>query len=127
MHLLALALVCLAGLFILKRLFSLLTSRNKKDDLHDVAEDIAVASRVATAIGAISLCFLAPVGLLALFTTPSLIVYIAPALAIFATGALVVHALAKLYDKKRKNEVKPNNEINYRTLRSLGLTTEGLS
>ena len=106
MHLLALVLVCLAGLFILKRLFSLLTSKSKKNDLHDVVEDIALASRVAAAIGAISLYFLAPVGLLALFTAPPLIVYIAPALAIFATGALVVHALAKLYDKKRKKQGK---------------------
>ena len=102
MHLLAFELVCLVGIFILKRFFSLLTSKSKKDDLHDVAEDIALASRVAAAIGAISLYFFAPVGFFALFAAPPLIVYIAPALAIFAAGAFVVHALAKLYDKKRK-------------------------
>ncbi|MDT4867328.1 hypothetical protein FQZ97_1022300 [compost metagenome] len=84
----------------------MLKSKDKNNDLHDVAEDVALASRVAAAIGAISLYFLAPTGLLAIFTAPPLIAYIAPVLAIFAAGAYVVHALAKLYDKKRKKQRK---------------------
>lgn len=106
MHLLALALVCLVALFIIKRLVALTTSKNKKNDLHDVTEDIALASKVAAAIGGISLYFLAPAGIFAFLVAPPLIVAIAPALGIFAAGAYVVHALAKLYDKKRKKQEK---------------------
>jgi purine-cytosine permease-like protein len=106
MHLLALALICLIGLFIIKRLFTLLTSKDKHNDIHDVVEDVALASRVAAAIGAISVYFLAPAGLLAFLVSPPLVVAIAPAIGVFAVGAYVVHALVKLYDKKRKKQNK---------------------
>ena len=106
MQLLALAIVCLVTLFVLKRLLALIKSNNKKNDLPDITEDIALASKVAAAIGAISIYFLAPAGILAFFVAPPLIVAIAPALGIFAAGAYVVHAIAKLYDKKRKKQGK---------------------
>jgi len=89
-------------MFIIERLFRLLASRDKPNDVHDVVEDVALASRIAAVIGAISLYFLAPAGLLALFIKPPLIVTIAPSLTVFATGAYVVFAVAKLYDKKRR-------------------------
>ena len=106
MNTFALVLICLIGLYIIKRLWVLLTSKNKHDHIHDVAEDVALASRVAAAIAAISLYFLAPTGLLAIIIAPPLIVVIAPAIAAFAVGAYVVHALAKLYDKKRNRQTK---------------------
>lgn len=103
---LAIALLALLGFFILKRILSWLTSQNKREEIHDTAEDIALASRVATAITGISVFFLAPAGIMALFVAPPLIVSIAPLIAIFAAGAYAIHALAKLYDKKRKKQNK---------------------
>lgn len=99
-------LICAIALFIITRIFSLIFSRDKQNAIHDVAEDVALASRVAAAITAVSVYFLAPAGLLAVFTRPPLIVAIAPAVGVFAVGAYVVHALAKLYDKKRKKQRK---------------------
>lgn len=102
MALVAIAFLCMIGLFILKRIFSLFTSRDKPSQVHDVAEDVALASRVAAAITAISVYFLAPAGLFAIFAAPPLIVVLAPAVGAFAVGAYVVHALARLHDKKRR-------------------------
>jgi fatty acid desaturase len=102
MQYLAIALLVLLGLFILKRIFSWLTSQNKREEAHGAAEDIALVSRVATVIAGISVYFLAPAGIMAFFAAPPLIVSIAPLIAAFAAGAYAIHALAKLYDKKRK-------------------------
>lgn len=100
MRFVAVALVFLIGFFIVKRAWRLATSSRRAADLPDVVEDIALASRIAAAIGAVSVYFLAPAGLLAFLTAPPLIVSIAPALGVFAAGALVAHALARLYDKR---------------------------
>ncbi len=102
MAVLAIALLCLIGFFILKRIFSLFTSRDEPSQIHDVAEDVALASRVAAGITAISVYFLAPAGIFAIFAAPPLIVVVAPAVAAFAVGAYVVHALARLHDKRRR-------------------------
>lgn len=104
MNYLAMTLIFIIGLFIIKRLFMLLSSKDKHNDIPDVAEDIALASRVAVAIAAISVYFLAPAGLFAIFMSPPLIVVIAPAIGVFAVGAYVIYALAKLYDKNRKRK-----------------------
>lgn len=101
-NLFALAFVCLIAVFIIKRISTLFASKEKHKYIHDVAEDVALASRVAAAIAAVSAYFLAPAGLLAIIVDPPLIVVIAPAIGVFAVGAYVAHALARLYDKKRK-------------------------
>src|SRR5690554_5008424 len=106
MGLLAIALLCLVGLFILKRIFNLLTSSDRPSEVHDVAEDVALASRVAVGITAVSVYLLAPAGLFAIFAAPPLIVVVAPAVAAFAVAAYVVHALARLHDKRRQKQNK---------------------
>jgi purine-cytosine permease-like protein len=106
MNYLAIALICIIGLFIIKRIFMLMSSKDKRSDIPDVAEDIALASKVAAAIAAICVYFLTPAGLFAIFMSPPLVVVIAPAIGAFAVGAYVVYALAKLHDKNRKKKEK---------------------
>ena len=105
----AVALVALLFIFVLKRVFGLLFRRKTHkaalhEDLVDVAEDIAGASKVAATLASAAAFFAAPAGLLALAATfglapRPLIVIIVPVLVAFAAGAIVLSALAKLYAK----------------------------
>ncbi|WP_126810728.1 hypothetical protein [Marinobacter salarius] len=97
-----LVIVGLIGLFVLKRLYSWMTSKEKSVQIVDVTEDIALASKVAATISSIFWFLLAPTGIFAFFVSPPLIVVIAPIVAAFAAGAYFIYALAKLYDKKRR-------------------------
>ena len=118
----AVALVALLFIFVLKRVFGLLFGRKKHEatlheDLLDVAEDIAGASKVAATLASMAAFFAAPAGLLALAATFGLapiplIVTIVPALLAFAAGAIVLSALAKLYAKavRKRRPLTPSSE-----------------
>lgn len=114
MAVVALIVVGLIALFIVKRFLGWFFSKNRRHQVVDLTEDVALASKVAAVIGGISLYFLAPAGIFALFVSPPLIVVIAPAIAAFATLAFGIHALARLIDKARaKRHSKPNKWSRY--------------
>lgn len=111
---LAVAAVLYCAYFIASRVLKLLFGRKRSgavlhDELADVAEDVAGASKVVAALSAAAAWFLAPAGLLALgaaiglVPTP-LIAKLVPALAVFAVGATAFAALAKLYAKSRRKK-----------------------
>lgn len=97
-----LVIIGLIGLFVLKRLYCWITSKDKVNQAVDVTEDIALASKIAASVSGIFWYLLAPAGIFAVFTSPPLIVVITPIIGAFTAGAYVVYALAKLYDKKRR-------------------------
>jgi len=102
----ALILVFIIAIFILKRIVSFITSKNKEKDRLDVAEDIALASKFSAIITGFFVYFVAPTGLLTFFVAPPLIIIWAPYIIAFATGSYAVYILVRLYDKKkRKNRV----------------------
>ena len=99
--------------FVLKKLFDFAVRRKESktplpDDLADVAEDIAAASRVAAALATAAAFFAAPAGLLAVaaalgLAPKPLIATVLPTLLAFAVGAAALSAAAKLYAKSRRN------------------------
>lgn len=109
---LAVAVVLYLVYFVLRRILRFFFGRKSSDialhdQLADVAEDIAGASRVAAALSTAAAFFAAPAGLLAVGATLGLvpvplIVRILPFLVAFAFGAAALSALAKLYAKSRR-------------------------
>lgn len=102
--------------FIVRRIWRFLfgkksTTAALHDQLADVAEDIAGASRIAAALSSAAAFFVAPVGLLAIgaalgLVPVPLIVRLVPFLLVFAAGAAALSALAKLYAKSRRKREK---------------------
>lgn len=109
---LAIAAILYVAYFMARRVFRFLRERKSSDvalhdQLADVAEDIAGASRVAAVLASAAAFFAAPAGLLALgaalgFLPVPLIVRILPVLVAFAMGAAALSAAAKLYSKSRR-------------------------
>lgn len=105
----AVGLVALFFLFILKRVIVFFFGRRHRkvplhEDLVDMAEDVAGASRVAAALASAATFFAAPAGLLAVaaafgFVAKPLIVVLLPTLLAFAFGAAALSAAAKLFAK----------------------------
>jgi hypothetical protein len=98
--------------WILRRILRFIFTRSQStkplpDQLADVAEDVAAASRVAAALSTAAAFFAAPAGLLAIgaalgvVPTP-FIIRILPVLGAFAFGAAALSALAKLFAKSRR-------------------------
>jgi hypothetical protein len=116
---LALALVAFFVIFVLKRIFSLVfrgtrgTENTAEKPIHDevldVAEDVAAASRITAAIAGAAAFFIAPVGLMAIgasfgFIPVPLIVTLLPVILVFAVAAAAISASAKLYAKKKRKK-----------------------
>lgn len=91
----AIIIIGLIGLFILKKLVVVVKSRKNSSDLCDAAEDVALASRVAAILTVCFAYFLAPAGIIALFTSPPLIVIIVPVVIAFAGGRLCFICIGK--------------------------------
>ena len=102
--------------FILKRIWRFVRERKGAqvalhDQLADVAEDIAGASRIAAALSSAAAFLLAPAGLLAIGAALGLvpvpfIVRLVPFLLVFAGAAAALSALAKLHAKSRRKREK---------------------
>lgn len=108
----ALAVVLFLLLFVLKRILGFVFGRSRPsrpfhDELADVAEDVAAASRIGAALASAAAFFAAPAGLMAiaaglgLIPTP-LISRVVPVLVVVAVGAAALSAAAKLYAKARR-------------------------
>jgi len=105
----AVAVVTIFFLFILKRLISFAFGFKRgstplPDELADVAEDVAGASRLAATFAGLAAFLAAPAGLLAIaaamgLAPKPLIVILLPTLVAFAVGAAALSAAAKLYAK----------------------------
>lgn len=118
MGVLGMVLVALLFLFILKRLIAFIFRRRRSsapfhEELADVAEDIAGASKVAATLATAAAYFATPAGLLAVaaavgLAPKPLVVVLLPALVVFAAGAIALSTLAKLYAKsvRRKKGAK---------------------
>jgi hypothetical protein len=115
---LALGVVLYFMYFVVKRVLRFLFGRRRAstplhDDLTDVAEDIAAASRVAAALSSAAALFTAPAGLLAIVAALGLvpvpqIVKLLPGLLVFAVGAVALSAAAKLGSELSWSHVSPN-------------------
>lgn len=111
---LAIAAVLYFVYFIVKRVLRFLFRWGKSgtpfhDELADVAEDVAAASRVAAVLSSIAAFLVAPVGLMAIgaalgVVSVPLIVHLAPILIALAVGAAALSAAAKLYAKARRRK-----------------------
>jgi hypothetical protein len=112
--LVVIGLVLLLVYFVLKRAVDSIRSRKSSkrhlhDELADVAEDIAAASRIAVALASAAAFLAAPAGLLAVATAFGIVprplaVTVLPVLVTFAIGAAALSAAAKLYAKSRRKK-----------------------
>lgn len=81
------------------------------EDVVDVLEDVAGASRIAAAISAVAAFIAAPTGLMAIavgsgLVNAPLITTISPILGAVAVGSGAVFAAAKLYSKRKQKQAR---------------------
>jgi len=106
----SIAVVAYLSWWILRRIGQWLLSGRTSSAAHEVAEDVANASKVGAAVTALCASIVAPAGLAAvgaffgLISIP-LIVRVAPIVAAIALAAAALSAAMRLHSKRRRKKV----------------------